>query len=64
MMHSVTMTIDQRYKWSAAAWVLAAICALLLFESAKALQSKHASDMRTVPTINSEYGYIGGTGLR
>lgn len=62
MMHSVTMTIDQRHKWSAAAWILAAICALLLFESAKALQSRHASDMRTSPTMDRDYGYIGGTG--
>lgn len=62
MMHSVTMTIDQRYKWSAAAWILAAICALILFESAKALQSRHPSDMRTAPTIDRDYGYIGGAG--
>jgi hypothetical protein len=63
MMHSITMTIDQRYKLSAAAWILAAICAIFLFESAKALQNSHASDMHTAPTsTSSNYGYIGGTG--
>ena len=60
MMHSATMTINQRYKWSAAAWVLAAIFAILLFESARALQSKQAGETRSVPAIRNNYSYIGG----
>lgn len=62
MMHSITMTIDQRARWSAAAWVIAALCALLLFASARELQSKSQKDIRATPAANRDYGYIGNPG--
>lgn len=59
MTHSAIMTIDQRYRWSFTAWVLAAACALILAASAKTLVMKLPSDIPTVKTIEHNYGHTG-----